>query len=189
MKRLRATDVLLNMRAITLIVLCLAGSAFAGNPYDPYDPWRVPELLRPPPVLTAQPTPPERTGTGLIITGVSLGAMGYLESVVYASALFVQSSQFRTRTPDASTYLMYVPLLGPVISQLMFFGCNNCGGGFFGNLDPLRLLVTLTSTVPQVLGFIFTLKGARNLSTDAPALSLRPGTAGAPLGLTLVFRN
>ncbi len=68
-----------------------------------------------------------------------------------------------------------------------------CTGSVSGSREPFRILTTVTTTAAQVLGLVFTLIGSLNRTTvevpDAPRVSHRPGAAGTPIGLTLVFNN
>jgi hypothetical protein len=127
----------------------------------------------------------------MFVTGLVFASLGYLEGFAYATTLIVQSKQYRT-IDDSSTPVMYVPLVGPLISQVIFSNCRNCGGSFFGNADPFRMITTITSTAAQVTGLVLALIGGFHRSpvpVDQPGFSLQLGAPGASVGMSLVLRN
>lgn len=147
----------------------------------------------------ADPAPTEAvTGThwetkgrpGVFIGGLALTTLGYFAASAYALAILDESRSYPT---DASTYVLFVPVIGPAISQLMFSSCSKCGGSLFGNGDPIRVLLTLASSALQIPGLVMTLTGALDRSptlvNDKVTVSLEPGAAGAVVGMTLVLRN
>ena len=181
--------------AITLIFLSLAQAAHAQQEHAP------PPLVSAPASASAPAAAvePMKVGfhlesqgrTGPFVTGLIFASIGFLEASVYATLLVDESRRYSGT--DSSTYVMYVPLVGPAISQVMFWNCRTCGGSFFGNADPFRMLITLTSTAAQVTGLALALIGGFKrtsiLVADEPGFALAPGAPGAPLGVTLVLRN
>jgi hypothetical protein len=184
------------MRSIALplvfVVLTFAGTAQAQQ-----------ELVPPPLVGAPSEAPAAATDVtvksavqletkgraGLFVAGLAVATLGYVEAFAYATLVL------RTPDPlgiDKSTEVLYVPLVGPLISQVMFSNCDRCGGSLFGNSDPFRLITTITSTTAQVLGLVFALIGGFHRSpvqVDQPGLSLQLGAPGTSLGMTLVIRN
>ncbi len=179
--------------AIPLIFLSLAQAAHAQQ--EP----SAPPLISDPSQAPAASVEPMKAGfhlesqgrTGLYVTKLIFASIGFLEASAYASLVVDESRRFSGT--DASTYVLYVPLVGPALSQIMFSSCARCGGSFFGNADPLRMLITLTSTAAQVTGLVLALIGGFKrtsiLVADEPGFALAPGAPGAPLGVTLVVRH
>ncbi|MBS1153143.1 MAG: hypothetical protein H6Q89_4841 [Myxococcaceae bacterium] len=129
--------------------------------------------------------------TGLSVAGWAMWATGYFAASGYAIEILNESRRFGPT--DASTYLLFVPVVGPLISQAMFSTCSRCGGSFFGNADPFRVLVTVVTSALQIPGFLMIFRGAvertRVAVPDPISVSIAPGAPGGAVGLSLVLRN
>lgn len=134
---------------------------------------------------------------GLLTSGLVLLGVGYTGAAAYSLAIL--TGRFKT---DASTYVLLVPVIGPLISQAMFSSCDRCGGSFFGNADPFRWILTIVSSVLQLPGALMAFKGfgqTRELVRDPDECAqstpgklqwaIAPGAPGALLGVSLSFSN
>ena len=150
----------------------------------------------PPPPLSGDqlPAPTLRTVTTfrpIFYTGIALLAVGYFGMAAWATAIAADETKFGG-LPDSTTFLLYVPLVGPPIGHALFKSCRYCNYDFT-NASPGRFLMMAASTSMQLTGLILFLVGLKGRSTvavsDSPGLSFEPGAPGALLGLSVVFRH